>query len=1186
MIGQLHRIIVVAGFFMLILNFSVQADSKLNFTQKSLAWQQIDKFPSFTLFSNRDIYSNLDKDGRIVFATQVGKKKTAKLAGMRVAWKIIDGAGVSFAASEITLAKGMAYVDFSPAALAPGEYTIESTFFDGAAKSKEIATTFTVVKNTTPPTAGTISIFFPTGVPIQIGTYPITCGVPFPKGALYSPDNVQLRSADGKIIPCQTIARSRWGHSDKSSIRWLGLDFQATKQPVWDGKSEQAPYKLKFGPSIKLARSANPLKIADGGDSFEIDTGEAKFTIRKKGFNLFDKVFVNGKNIIANPADSGLYLVDQKGDVYRSANDKESSATIEERGPLRTVIRVEGWYVKDGATGNTTNFTLPTDKLCKFVTRLEFYAGKSYVRVLNTWIVTFDIFNVRLKDLGISIPISGVESAGFAIENEKPFVCDIREKGAYLIQHLHDKFDIESGGKNLKSGKRCAGWFTAQTRSARITISLNETWQRYPKEFEVLPDAVKLHIWPAHGKTHPEINQLTHQNLTRIIYAHEGEEMNLPLPWKYYLASAKLLDSDRTGVYSVTGQLLAGVHAGALGIAITSDLLIDFSQLKDAKSAVTAAKCFQKKPHALADPKWNCASLAAGYLHPYDPRQFPVLEGIIKNALRGYKKTDDFTQEYGMWIYRRWHHADYLGDGKWNLYRFNNTTHHHEALMPWLLYLRSGDQFYLKMGEARLRNMSDIGIIHYENNKYSAKEYHSHQKRLLGSTKHTNGFVPWGADHGVGGHLTSYDGLILAYYLTGDLRYKEVVVDEWQKTITEHRDNREYNKADRSIRTDGTIVAGQKNGARDVDCFVGELLELNMLTRNPKVLALLGPRLQVMEENPITDWGMPLHNVVHYYGSRKLRRDLTAFAKEFARTGAKPKNNKHAFWYYGYRQHEPITLASIINNDDKKYALAAYYCAAPWTKIQWGENIKAMKPKAALFYSVPDVILKYPHLMYACSRAGCDVTKSIVLKQPMLIDDIKGKRWSRILIKEDADQNIALDIQGISTRDIPIVVRNPDGKEIFSVKISAKISERKPIIIPKDGQIGVYSIFILGRDTVSKFNVPISPLPEIYCPRYWSQARPSRFFINIPKGWKRDFTITARKSPGIITNRKSDKTLAQTTSGEALSVVMPPDGIWFSTRGRYVTPLEQAIISVSPERWFAPTKELMTQPVPKLVKGK
>lgn len=1062
---KFKEIFIMGGVFLCLFAINVNGASALPFTQKSMTWQQVDKKTSFTVFSERDIYSTLDNDGRIVFAVQVGGTNSAKLANMHVKWKITGKGGKTLASADSPLKGGMVAIDFSPAVLAPGKYSLQATFFDSDTKLEDMQSSFSVVKEAAPKRSGTVSIYFPSGVQIKNGTYPITCGVPFPKGALFSPDNVQLLNASGKVVPCQTIARSRWGNSDKSSIRWLGLDFQSPSQSAWDRKSKKGGYKLKYGSKIKLQAVANPIKINNNGNAYIIDTGKAQFTIKKKGFNLFNKVVVDGKNIIANPANSGLYLVDHKGNTYSSANDTASRASIEEQGPLRSVIRVEGWYVKDGSNGKLQSYSLPTDKLCKFVTRLEFYAGKSYARVLSSWIITFDIFSVRLKDLGINIPMAGIKNATFGIEQAKPFKSNVSSKGVYLIQHLHNKFDIEAGGKKLKSGKRCAGWFSAGSPTGTVTASLRAAWERYPKEFEVLPNMLKIHLWPAHGKNHPKINEVSHQNLTRILYAHQGKEMNLAMPWKYYLSAAKILDTDKTGVYSATGQILAGVHSGALGCAITSDIMIDFSMSKSEKSAIEVAKCFQKRPHALADPAWNCASKAAGWIHPYDKEKFPVMEGIIEDSLKGYEKTNDITDEYGMWIHRRWHHSEYLGDKKWKLYRMNNTTHHYEAFMPWLFYLRSGDPFYFKQGNDHTRNLSDVGIIHYDDKKYPQKEYHFGQKRLIGSTKHTNGFVPWGADHGVGAHLTCYNGLITAYYLTGDLRYKEVVVDEWEKTITEGRDNPEYPKADRSRKPDGSIVAGNKTGARDVDCFIGELIDLYQLTYNPKVLALLGQRVPVMENNPITDWGMPLQNVIQFYGSSKLRKDLSDVAEEYTSTGMKPKNDPHLFGYYGNFPHMPITLAAIFNKN-KSYAGVAYNLAAPYNKTGWSKKIKTLTP-GPQFYTVPDVILKYPHLMYACKLTGCN-TGNIKMSQPLPISDLKQKGWTRCMIKESEDHDITLKINGFAIEDLPVRIFDTENKQIYSTAVKAKLTERQPVIIPKDGKIGIYTVFIKAKDGKAK----------------------------------------------------------------------------------------------------------------------
>lgn len=1169
MIRKSNVIVFTIGTLLCFLSLFARADAPLPFTQKSIAWTQVDSKPSFTAFSERDIYSTLDKDARIVFAVQLGGKNSGKLSVMNVQWKISENGGKSLASADSPLKDGMVVIDFTPANLVPGKYSLQASFFEGNTKLEDMQSSFSVVTEAVPERSGKIPILFPTGIPLENGTYPITCGVPFPKGVLFSKDNVRLEGKDGTAVPCQTIIRSRWGNSDRSSIRWLGLDFQSSSQAAWDRDVGKAEFHLLYGPDVKPLAPPNPLKIKDAGDVFIIDTGISQISVRKKGFNLFDSVVLNGNNLISNSAAGGLYLVDHEGKTYSSANDSGSNAVIEEEGPLRSVIRIEGWYVKDGTDGKLQNYSLPTDKLCKHVTRLEFYAGKPYVRVLSTWIITYDIFSVRLKDLGINVPMADVRNATFGIEKAEPFKCDVDARGAYLVQHLHNKYDIEKDGTTLKSGEHSAGWFSAANSTASITASLRATWQNYPKEFEVLPDMLKIHIWPAHGKEHPEIDEFSHQNLTKILYAHQGKEMSLALPWKYYLTAAKILDTDKTDVYSAGGQVLAGVHSGALGAASTVDVMIDFSSADMAGNATHLAECFQTRPHAIADPVWNCASLATGYIHPQDKKNFPVMENIIEDALKGYEKTNDVTGEYGIWIFRRWHHSGYLGDGKWELYRMNNTTHHYEAFMPWLFYLRSGDPFYYHQGNDHTRNLSDVGIIHYEDQRYPQKEYHFQQKPLIGSTKHTNGFVPWGADHAVGAHLTCYNGLITAYYLTGDLRYKEVVVDEWEKTITDRRDNPEYAAADRSRNPDGTIESGQITGARDVDCFVGELIDLYQLAYNPKVLALLAPRLLTMENNPITDWGMPLQNVIQFYGSAKLRKDLKDFSEEYASTGAKPLNDPHQFCAYGAPPHMPVTLAAILEKD-KALALAAYNLAAPYNSISWSKQINSLTPDGPPFCTVPDVILKYPHLMFACNATGCDINDSI--NQPMPVADMKQKGWTRCLIKETEDIDIDLNFKGSTVADVQIVIFDPDGKRVLSTEIKEKAEKRNPVIVPKDGKTGIYTVFIAGKDNNSKLRVPISTLPEIYCVKYWVQSTPCRFFINCLSDADRKMVITPHKAPGSITNKTGDKVLAETQNGGALQLEVPKDGIWFISKAHYVNSDTWAVLAVSPERWFAPPK--------------
>ncbi len=87
--------------------------------------------------------------------------------------------------------------------------------------------------------------------PVDVRDWPVTSGVPFPKGALGSARNVRL--LDGK--PLQTAVTARW---PDGSVKWLLLDFRHT------GRS--ADYTLEFGPKISRDELKREATLPDCGE--------------------------------------------------------------------------------------------------------------------------------------------------------------------------------------------------------------------------------------------------------------------------------------------------------------------------------------------------------------------------------------------------------------------------------------------------------------------------------------------------------------------------------------------------------------------------------------------------------------------------------------------------------------------------------------------------------------------------------------------------------------------------------------------------------------------------------------------------------------------------------------------------------------------------------------------------------
>lgn len=1179
--SNVAAISIIAAVIATFLSAPVDAQAAFKIRIDSVAWEQTASARSFMVFMEREELSALDRVSRMVFAAQTGKSGPG-LETLSVNWQVKQGEAL-IGQNTAPITNGLLSVSFSLTGLKPGRYDISAELKQLGQVLEKGQTFFRVVETAAPAQQGRIAVNLPRGIALKNGSYPVNFGVPFPKGALWNEKNARIVKGDGTPVPAQMTVRSRWGHTDETSVRWLGIDFQAENALPWWPDRKDTRYFLEYGPQGKPADTREKVTITDTSQGLEVYTGPLRFLVNKTGFNLIDDVKLNGKPVLKSSSRAGLYLIDHEGTIYRAANDRDVKLSIEEQGDLRAVIRAEGWYVKDGSAGNLISYTLPTDKLCKFITRIEVYAGKPYVRVLNTWILTFDSFSVRLKDVGLSLPLQNATRAEFGVEGEKSLKIGVPPGGVYLIQHLPDAFSVEAGGgefsKDQPGGKHSAGWIMADDENGIIGIGLRDIWQRFPKELEIMPGELKLHIWPAHGKTHANINAYAHEQINRLWFAHQGQELNLAQPWQYYFSVAQIAHDPSIGIYKAAGIALAGIHASAMGTAITSDMLIQFADPAHAATMRDTANCFQAAPHALADPAWACASLAIGYLHPYDPARMAVAEEAISGTMRAYWEIQDTCGEYGMWLYRPWHHSQLREKGKLEPYRLHNATHHYDAFMPWMLYARSGDPFYLTQGAANMRLLTDVQVIHYDDPTYPQREFHGGQGRLVGSTRHTNGFNTWGGDHAILAHLTCYNSMLLAYYLTGDLRLREVVVDEWQKTLVNERKNPEYAKylkADRVASVDGGTMTMESGSARDVNNALGELMDLYQLTYEPRLLALMAPMMDFFLNKFMRPWGQAVHNVILFYGSQQAKKQLLDGVDEYRKTKGKLADPK-CLWQT-YAPFDNFALAAIINSNSGAH-VDAWLAAEVPVIADRVHKMSVQSQNCVTFCTVPDWIVYMPRVMYAAARSGGDVPlNQIVALQAMPIGGGSGGGWVRCIVSKDKSEPFAISILGkVGQGGFPVTVFGPDNKLLMETLVPEGMHFPHTIKI-SDGRIGQFVIFIKARDAQDTLFMPLTNLPEVYYYRssesYWAQHQMARFFTRSAGDIPVSIAIQPHGSDcegRIVTD--DHKLLAATSKGEVMKTDVGPDGAWIITNGRYVKVLGPVTIAVGRDRWFAPDQD-------------
>lgn len=189
---------------------------------------------------------------------------------------------------------------------------------------------------------------------------PLTVGVPLPQNSGITSVNqlglIGTSSAQFRVL-------ARWPNEN---IKWVLIDTLVTIPA--EGKS------IIYLTNGYGNYGGNNLATEDPNYVY-IDTGLIQVRIRKYKFNLFDKVTINGKPLIEEGKSQGILVEGRRADekelsLYTSKFGEEK-VIIEENGPVKTVIKVDG-ILKNSKGKTFTGYTV----------RMYFYKGRSYIRVV------------------------------------------------------------------------------------------------------------------------------------------------------------------------------------------------------------------------------------------------------------------------------------------------------------------------------------------------------------------------------------------------------------------------------------------------------------------------------------------------------------------------------------------------------------------------------------------------------------------------------------------------------------------------------------------------------------------------------------------------------------------------------------------------------------------------------------
>jgi hypothetical protein len=151
----------------------------------------------------------------------------------------------------------------------------------------------------------------------------VTLGVPLGAGAAIR-DVSELGMSGARAAQFRALQRDR----DTDTLRWVLVSFLPDPAPA-------APMLTRGNGAFGGAALAR-----EDAEAIHIDTGAARFEIRKRRFNFLNRVeHASARDVLPH---LGGIVVQADGVRYRSSLDAASQAVIEENGPVRAVVRATG----------------------------------------------------------------------------------------------------------------------------------------------------------------------------------------------------------------------------------------------------------------------------------------------------------------------------------------------------------------------------------------------------------------------------------------------------------------------------------------------------------------------------------------------------------------------------------------------------------------------------------------------------------------------------------------------------------------------------------------------------------------------------------------------------------------------------------------------------------------------------
>jgi hypothetical protein len=602
-----------------------------------------------------------------------------------------------------------------------------------------------------------------------------TWGVPWPQGAQSRKQTFRAKGENGAAVPLQTWPLAYW---PDGSLKWT-----AHAAPAGDLGA-----RLTIEPG-KPEAGAPGVRVTESPTAVEVSTGPATWRFPRDGSALIASATRGGREVLRNVR---LVLrtqdapeIDQAPVGRKTFESVLDKVTVEQSGPVRAVIRVEGRHKSADRAW------------APFIVRFYAYAGADSLRMMHTFIFDGDAAKDFICGLGVTAEVpmadelydrhvrfTGQES-GLWAEAVKPLTGLRRDAGKafrdaqiagrktpaadqmpgpvrdglhlipnwgdfLLSQPTADGFTIRKRTApghawiHADGGQRASGVAYVGGAAGGAAIGLGAFWRAPPTALEIqgaAGEVAQLTAWLWSPDAPVMDTRFYHDGLGMETHAQETEGLN------------------------ITYEDYEKNWGTPTGVARTSELRLWALETTPARDQFPKmAQLNDKPPRLMATPeRIHAAGVLGAWSLP--DRSTPArakIEDRQDQLLNFYLGQIEQRRWYGFWDYGDFMHSYDVDRHLWRYdiggFAWDNSELSTD-LWLWLSYLRGGRADVFRMAEAMTRHTGEVDV------------YHLGPYRGLG-TRH--GVQHWG-DSSKQPRVSNAIYRRIYYYLTADERVGDLM---------------------------------------------------------------------------------------------------------------------------------------------------------------------------------------------------------------------------------------------------------------------------------------------------------------------------------------------------------------------------------------------------------------------------